>query len=74
MLDVEAEELAGSRNVALPAKFKYLVMLFIGALNAVRQVQLQPGIALPAVIHVANNVHEMGPLGARIQERMELPV
>ena len=74
MLDVLLQKSAGGGNIALSAQFKDLVVFFVGALDAVGEIQLQPRVALTTVIDVADDGHEMGPLGARIQKRMKLPV
>ncbi len=66
VLDVLAEQFAGAGDVALAAEVQDLVMLLVSPLNSVREIQLQTGVAVPAVVHVADDVHKMRPLGARI--------
>src|SRR5215471_14403961 len=74
MQDVNTQKLARSTHVTLTAKLKHLVMLFIRSFHAMRQVQLEPGIAFSAVIHVADDRHETGLVGSGVEDGMELPV
>ncbi|HEV2697403.1 MAG TPA: hypothetical protein VGU90_05380, partial [Terriglobales bacterium] len=74
VFDVLPEKLAGSLYVSFAAQGQDLVMLLISALDAVRQVQLQPGVSFSAIVYVANDGHRMRPLGARIEYRVELPI
>ena len=59
MADVLAQQIAGSGDIALSAQLEDLMMLFIGSLHAMRQVQLQTGITFSAVVHVSDNGHEV---------------
>ena len=49
-------------------------MLFIGALHAVSQVELQARVSFAVVVDVADDGHEPRLIGARVEDRMKLPV
>jgi hypothetical protein len=55
MLNMLPQQLASSFNVSLSAKFQNLVMLLVGPLHPVREVQLEASVALAAVVDIANN-------------------
>ena len=74
ILNVLAQQFAGSRRVALTAEIQDLVMFLIGAIHAVSQVQLEARISFTTVVDVADNSHETRLIGARIEDRVELPV
>src|SRR5438552_19212152 len=69
-----AQQIAGRIDLAFPAKFQNAMVLVVGSLHAVRQIELQTGIAFSVVIDVANDRHEVRTICARIQEGMKLPV
>jgi len=72
--DVFSEELTGRSNVALPTQLEDTVMLFIRALHAMCQIQLQAGIALSAVVDVSDDGHESRLVCPRVEDGMKLPV
>ena len=74
MPDVLSKELTGCGNVALATQFEDTVMLFIRALHAVCQIQLQAGIALSAVVNVSDDGREARLVGSRVEDGMKLPV
>ena len=74
MPDMLSKQVAGGHNVALAAKVKDLVVLFICSFHAVSQIQLQAGIAFSAVVDVADDGHETWLVGARVEDRVKLPV
>lgn len=74
IMNVLAHQFAGSRRVALTAEIQDLVMFLIGAFHAVSQVQLKARISFTTVVDVADNSHETRLIGARIEDRVKLPV
>src|SRR5580658_7980855 len=74
ILNVLAQQFARSRRVALAAEIQDLVMFLIGAFHAVSQVQLEARISFTTVVDVADNSHETRLIGARIEDRVKLPV
>src|SRR5579859_6080265 len=74
MQDVLSKELTGGSNVALPAQLEDTVMLFVRALHAMCQIQLQAGIALSAVVDVSDDGHESRLVCSRVEDGMKLPV
>lgn len=64
VLDVRAKQFAGPSDVTLAAEVENLVVLFVGASDPVCEIQLQTGVALPAVVHIADDVHGVRALGA----------
>ena len=50
------------------------MVLFVRALDPVRQIELQAGVALAAIIDVADDGHRVWALSARIENRVKLPV
>ena len=64
VLNVLLEKFARGGDVALAAEFENLVVFFVGALNSVGEIELQARVALAAVVHVADDSHEMRALGA----------
>ena len=71
--DVLTKQLAGRRDLAIAAQFEDMVMLFVGALHPVSEVKLQAGVALTAVIDVADDRHESWLIAARVEDGMKLP-
>ncbi len=66
MPDMLSKQVTGGHDVALAAQIEDLVMLFVRPLHAVSQVQLEAGVAFPAVVDIANDGHETRLVGARI--------
>lgn len=72
--NVFAKQFAGGRDVSLAAQLQDLMVLLVRALDSMREIQLQSGIAFAAVVHIANDSHRPRLIGSRIEDGMELPV
>src|ERR1017187_1768594 len=69
-----AQQFAGLSYLALTAELQNLVMLLIGALHAVGEVELQAGVPFPVFFEIADNPLEPRLVGAGVKDGMKLPV
>ena len=74
MANVLSKQVAGILDITLPAQIEDPMMLFVGALHPMGQVQLQPGITLSAIVDVTNDRQEARLMGAGVKNGVELPV